>query len=87
MSPQRIGYAIVQVPGTGPSYTKKNDLSKEYEAYTKLRINVNYVENSRVSKTYTCAILEFPKQATSHPTKQFIQSDGLQVTRDPQDPY
>lgn len=74
---QLPGYVIVQVPDTDPSYAKKNDLSKEYEACINFGINVNYVENGRVGEVYTGAILEFPKQAAFHSTKQVPQSDGF----------
>lgn len=66
---QLPGHVIVQVPDTDASYGKKNDLPKEYEACKQLGINVSYVEKGRVGEAYTGAVLEFPKQATFHPTK------------------
>jgi hypothetical protein len=63
------GYAIVEVPDTNPSYAEKSDLPKEYEACQNLGLQVNYEENGQFGETYTDILLEFPKQATFHPTK------------------
>lgn len=72
---------IVQVPDTDPSYSKKNDLLKEYEACKRLGISAKYVEKGRVGEAYTGAILEFSKQATFHPTKQVSQPDDSVFAR------
>ncbi|RPA99868.1 FAD/NAD(P)-binding domain-containing protein [Choiromyces venosus 120613-1] len=63
------GLVIVEVPDTDPSYAEKNDLPQEYEACKKLGVNVNYIPNGKLGEAYTGAILEFPRQATYHPTK------------------
>jgi hypothetical protein len=60
---------MVEVPDTDPSYAEKNDLPKEYEAYKKLGIEVNYNPNGKVGAAYTGGVLEIPNQATYHPTK------------------
>lgn len=63
------GYQIVEVPDSHPDYSSKNDLPQELEACKKLGINVNYNEKGSIGEAYTGAVLEWPKQATFHPTK------------------
>ncbi|KAF8542508.1 hypothetical protein BDD12DRAFT_916256 [Trichophaea hybrida] len=63
------GYVIVEVPDTDPQYSKKNDLPDEVEALKKLGIKHNYENKGKIGEAYTGAILEFPHQATFHPTK------------------
>ena len=57
------------VPDTNPQYPKMNDIPQEAGALKELGINYNYVQKGKAGKAYTGAVLEFPHQATFHPTK------------------
>lgn len=62
-------YVMVEVPDTHPDYAKKNDLPEEHEALKKMGVNHNYDPKGRIGQKYTGAVLEYPKQATFHPTQ------------------